>query len=56
MLQGIRAFVFDFDGTLAIPNIDFALMRQRVNAIVALIKWRELAARHHARQSTLPVS
>ncbi|MDQ3831361.1 MAG: haloacid dehalogenase-like hydrolase, partial [Candidatus Tectomicrobia bacterium] len=35
MLQGIRAFVFDFDGTLAIPNIDFALMRQRVNAIAA---------------------
>jgi phosphoglycolate phosphatase len=33
MLQGIRAFVFDFDGTLAIPNIDFGLMRQRVNAI-----------------------
>jgi phosphoglycolate phosphatase len=33
MLEGIRAFVFDFDGTLAIPNIDFGLMRQRVDAI-----------------------
>jgi phosphoglycolate phosphatase len=33
MLEGIRAFVFDFDGTLAIPNIDFGLMRQQVDAI-----------------------
>lgn len=33
MLEGIRAFVFDFDGTLAIPNIDFGLMRRRVEAI-----------------------
>jgi phosphoglycolate phosphatase len=35
MLEGIRAFVFDFDGTLAIPNIDFALMRRQVDAIAA---------------------
>jgi phosphoglycolate phosphatase len=35
MLKGIRAFVFDFDGTLAIPNIDFGLMRRQVNAIAA---------------------
>lgn len=35
MLEGIRAFVFDFDGTLAIPNIDFGLMRRQVNAIAA---------------------
>jgi phosphoglycolate phosphatase len=35
MLEGVRAFVFDFDGTLAIPNIDFGLMRLQVNAIAA---------------------
>src|SRR5919109_2395401 len=35
MLKGIRAFVFDFDGTLAIPNIDFGLMRRQVDAIAA---------------------
>ena len=33
MLEEIRAFIFDFDGTLAIPNIDFGLMRQQVDAI-----------------------
>jgi phosphoglycolate phosphatase len=33
MLEGIQAFVFDFDGTLAIPNIDFGLMRRQVDAI-----------------------
>jgi phosphoglycolate phosphatase len=33
MFTGIRALLFDFDGTLAIPNIDFGLMRQRVDAI-----------------------
>lgn len=33
MLEGMRAFIFDFDGTLAIPNIDFSLMRQQVDAI-----------------------
>jgi phosphoglycolate phosphatase len=35
MLQDIRAYIFDFDGTLAIPNIDFSLMRQQVDYIVA---------------------
>jgi phosphoglycolate phosphatase len=35
MFAGIRAFVFDFDGTLAIPNIDFGLMRRQVDAIAA---------------------
>jgi phosphoglycolate phosphatase len=35
MLEGIQAFVFDFDGTLAIPNIDFGLMRRQVDAIAA---------------------
>jgi phosphoglycolate phosphatase len=34
MLQGIRAFVFDFDGTLAIANIDFGLMRRRLEGLV----------------------
>jgi phosphoglycolate phosphatase len=34
MLQGMRAVVFDFDGTLAIANIDFALMRRRLDGLV----------------------
>jgi phosphoglycolate phosphatase len=34
MLQGKRAYVFDFDGTLAILNIDFGHMRQQVYRIV----------------------
>jgi phosphoglycolate phosphatase len=29
-LQGIRAIIFDFDGTLAVLNIDFSLMRDRI--------------------------
>jgi len=29
-LQNIRAVVFDFDGTLAVLNIDFTFMRERV--------------------------
>ena len=33
MFEGIQAFVFDFDGTLAIPNIAFGLMRQQVDTI-----------------------
>jgi phosphoglycolate phosphatase len=33
MFEGIHAVVFDFDGTLAVPNIDFSLMRQQVDAI-----------------------
>jgi len=28
--KGVRAIVFDFDGTLAVLNIDFSLMRKRV--------------------------
>jgi phosphoglycolate phosphatase len=28
--QGIRAIVFDFDGTLAVLNIDFSLMKKRI--------------------------
>ncbi|NLO06927.1 MAG: HAD family hydrolase [candidate division WS1 bacterium] len=34
----IRAVVFDFDGTLAETNIDFALMRQRVLEVAE--RWR----------------
>jgi phosphoglycolate phosphatase len=33
MFGDIRAVIFDFDGTLAIPNIDFSLMRQQVDTI-----------------------
>ncbi len=33
MFEGIQAFVFDFDGTLAIANIDFGLMRRQVETI-----------------------
>jgi phosphoglycolate phosphatase len=33
MFEGIHAFIFDFDGTLATPNIDFGLMRQQVDTI-----------------------
>lgn len=29
-LQGIRAIIFDFDGTLAVLNIDFSFMRERI--------------------------
>ncbi len=29
-LQNLKAIVFDFDGTLAVLNIDFSLMRERV--------------------------
>jgi phosphoglycolate phosphatase len=29
-LQNIKAFIFDFDGTLAVLNIDFSLMKERV--------------------------
>jgi phosphoglycolate phosphatase len=29
-LRGVRAVIFDFDGTLAVLNIDFSFMRERV--------------------------
>jgi phosphoglycolate phosphatase len=35
MFEGIQAFVFDFDGTLAIPNIDFGLMRRQVDLLAS---------------------
>jgi len=34
MFADTQCFVFDFDGTLAIPNIDFGLMRRQVDALV----------------------
>ena len=34
-LYGIRAIIFDFDGTLAILNIDFSLMREQVFDLMA---------------------
>ena len=34
-LYGIRAIIFDFDGTLAILNIDFSLMRKHVFDLMA---------------------
>lgn len=34
MFKDIEAFLFDFDGTLAVLNIDFSLMRQRVGEVL----------------------
>ncbi|OGP76124.1 MAG: hypothetical protein A2V86_02190 [Deltaproteobacteria bacterium RBG_16_49_23] len=33
-LQNVRAVIFDFDGTLAVLNIDFSLMRERIMALI----------------------
>ncbi len=33
-LRNVRAVVFDFDGTLAVLNIDFSLMRERVFELI----------------------
>jgi phosphoglycolate phosphatase len=33
-LQKIKAIIFDFDGTLAVLNIDFSLMRERVFVLI----------------------
>jgi len=35
MLQNVRAFLFDFDGTLVHQEVDFALMRRRALDVVA---------------------
>jgi phosphoglycolate phosphatase len=35
MLPSFDAILFDFDGTLAIPNLDFADMRRQLNAFTA---------------------
>jgi len=34
LLRGKQAFIFDFDGTLAILNIDFVQMRQQIYRII----------------------
>ncbi len=34
MFQRTEAFIFDFDGTLAVLNIDFGLMRHRVHQLI----------------------
>jgi phosphoglycolate phosphatase len=46
MFEGIQAFVFDFDGTLAIPNIDFGLMRRQVETIAARYGVDPVSVRH----------
>ena len=46
MFEGIQAFVFDFDGTLAIPNIDFGLMRRQVDTIAARYGVDPVSVRH----------
>jgi phosphoglycolate phosphatase len=33
-LRRVKAVIFDFDGTLAVLNIDFSLMRERIMALV----------------------
>ncbi len=40
-LQGIRAIIFDFDGTLAVLNIDFSLMRERIYDLMRRYRVRE---------------
>lgn len=42
-LQGIRAIIFDFDGTLAILNIDFSLMREKIFDLIKHFGVREEA-------------
>lgn len=46
MFDGIQAFVFDFDGTLAIPNIDFGLMRRQVDTIATRYGIDPVPVRH----------
>jgi len=43
--QRIKAVVFDFDGTLAVLNIDFSLMRERVFDLIRAFGVREDAIR-----------
>ena len=42
-LCGIRAIIFDFDGTLAILNIDFSLMREQIFDLIKHYGVREEA-------------
>src|SRR4030042_3616740 len=41
--KGVRAFIFDFDGTLAILNIDFSLMREQIFDLIKRYGAREEA-------------
>ncbi len=40
-LQNVRAIIFDFDGTLAVLNIDFSLMREKVLDLIRQYGVRE---------------
>lgn len=42
-LQEVNAVIFDFDGTLAILNIDFSLMRERIFDLIKRYRVREEA-------------
>jgi phosphoglycolate phosphatase len=42
-LKGVRAIIFDFDGTLAVLNIDFSLMRERITALIRRFRVDERA-------------
>lgn len=44
-LRGIRAIIFDFDGTLAVLNIDFPLMRERIIFLIRHFGIEERAIR-----------
>ena len=44
-LRGIRAVIFDFDGTLAVLNIDFSLMRERIISLIRHFGIEERAIR-----------
>ena len=41
LMHGIKAVVFDFDGTLAVLNIDFGLMREQVFRLMKQFDIRE---------------
>jgi phosphoglycolate phosphatase len=44
-LQNIKAIIFDFDGTLAVLNIDFSMMRERIISLVRFFGIEEGAIR-----------
>ena len=45
ILQHIKAIIFDFDGTLAVLNIDFPLMRERIISLIRHFGIEERAIR-----------
>jgi len=45
ILQHIQAIIFDFDGTLAVLNIDFPLMRERIISLIRHFGIEERAIR-----------